>query len=369
MTASYTKEQVLEALREVVDPTYQKSMVDLGTIQNLAVEDDGKVSFVAEVHNPSEELQETLRTAIQSSLKKLGVVDAEVTWKLQVPEREVVGNDPLPDVKNVILVMSGKGGVGKSTVATNLALAFKRMGTRVGLMDADIYGPSIPTMMGTSSPPFSSDGKLIEPIERFGIKMMSIGFMLEDPKQAVIWRGPMLNSALRQFVNDIAWGELDYLICDFPPGTGDVAISLTQHIRPTGAIMVTTPQQVALDDVYKGVSMCQKIHVPVLGVVENMSGFVDSAGVKHAIFGEGGGQLVADFAKAPLLGQVPIEPEVREWGDKGTPIVQAAPGSAAADVFMGVADKLATRIAEAAFERSGRDKPQAQNKKRLRLVD
>jgi len=251
----------------------------------------------------------------------------------------------MPGVKNVVLVMSGKGGVGKSTVATNLALALSRTGQRVGLLDADIYGPSIPTMLGVTGRPVSLDGKTIEPLTRFGIKMMSIGFLLEDSRQAIVWRGPMLHGALQQFLNDVHWGDLDYLLLDLPPGTGDVALTLSQRVRATGAVIVTTPQPVATDDVYKSVSMCQKVSIPILGVVENMSFFVDSAGVRHEIFGKGGGQAIADFAQAPLLGQVAIDQTVREWGDKGTPVVQAAPESEPAKSFAKIAEALGERVA------------------------
>jgi ATP-binding protein involved in chromosome partitioning len=265
--------------------------------------------------------------------------------KPQPPPRELharaVGpDDPVPGVKNVVLVMSGKGGVGKSSVATNVAMALARTGYRVGLLDADIYGPSIPTMLGVSGRPVSLDGKSIEPLARFGVKLMSIGFLLEDPKAAVIWRGPMLHGALQQFMKDVTWGELDFLVMDLPPGTGDVALTLSQKVKVTGAVMVTTPQAVSTDDVYKSVSMCKKVNIPVLGVVENMSWFVDSAGVRHELFGKGGGQAVAEFAGAPLIGQVPLDPSVREWGDKGTPVVQAAPASEVAKAFAAIAERV-----------------------------
>jgi ATP-binding protein involved in chromosome partitioning len=253
-------------------------------------------------------------------------------------------DDPVPGVAHVVLVMSGKGGVGKSTTATNLALALARSGHRTGLLDADIYGPSIPTMLGVSGRPVSTDGKTIEPLERFGLKLMSIGFLLDDPKAAVIWRGPMLHGALQQFLKDVAWGDLDFLVLDLPPGTGDVALSLSQRLAVSGAVMVTTPQPVATDDVYKAVSMCRKVNIPVLGIVENMAWFVDTAGVKHELFGKGGGQAVADFAEAPLLAQIPIDQSVREWGDQGTPVVQAAPSSAVAGVFMKLAEELVTVV-------------------------
>ena len=259
----------------------------------------------------------------------------------ETPAARTIGNDdPLPSVRNVVLVMSGKGGVGKSTTATNLTLALKRAGYRVGLLDADIYGPSIPTMLGVSGSPVSTDGKSIEPLERFGVKLMSIGFLLEDPKQAVIWRGPMLHGALQQFLKDVRWGELDFLVLDLPPGTGDVTLTLSQRVGVSGAVVVTTPQAVATDDVYKSVSMCEKVNIPILGVVENMSYFIDTAGVKHELFGKGGGQAIADFAKAPLLGQIPIDQRVRECGDKGTPLVQAEPDGPTAQAFADIAEKL-----------------------------
>jgi ATP-binding protein involved in chromosome partitioning len=254
--------------------------------------------------------------------------------------RAIGPDDPLPGVNNIVLVMSGKGGVGKSSVACNLAMALARAGWRVGLLDADIYGPSIPTMLGVAGRPVSADGKTIEPLSRFGIKLMSIGFLLEDPKAAVIWRGPMLHGALQQFMKDVAWGELDFLVMDLPPGTGDVALTLSQRVKATGALMVTTPQAVATDDVYKSVSMCKKVNIDILGVVENMSWFIDSAGVRHELFGKGGGQAVADFADAPLLGQVPLDPSVREWGDKGTPVVQAAPQGEASKAFAAIAERV-----------------------------
>jgi ATP-binding protein involved in chromosome partitioning len=268
----------------------------------------------------------------------------------ELPARAVGPDDPLPTVKNVVLVMSGKGGVGKSSMATNLAMAMARAGWRVGLLDADIYGPSIPTMLGVSGRPVSLDGKTIEPLARFGIKLMSIGFLLEDPKAAVIWRGPMLHGALQQFMKDVSWGDLDFLIMDLPPGTGDVALTLSQRVKVTGAVIVTTPQAVATDDVYKSVSMAKKVNIPILGVVENMSWFVDSAGMRHELFGKGGGQAVADFAEAPLLGQVPLDVAVREWGDKGTPVVQAAPQSEASKAFAAVAERVVEQCEQAHAE-------------------
>jgi ATP-binding protein involved in chromosome partitioning len=224
-------------------------------------------------------------------------------------------------------------------------------------------------MFGIQGFPTSEDGKTIEPLERFGIKLMSIGFLMEDTKAAIVWRGPMLHGALQQFLGDVHWGELDYLVMDLPPGTGDVALSLAQKLKVTGAVIVTTPQEVALQDVYKSVSMCEKLNLPILGVVENMSYFIDPAGLKHHLFGEGGGQRVAEFAKAPLLGQIPLEPKVREWGDNGTPIVQAVPNSESALSFTRIADKLTALIAQRHFARQGGEKlPTTSGPRRLKIV-
>jgi ATP-binding protein involved in chromosome partitioning len=268
--------------------------------------------------------------------------------------RAIGPDDPLPGVKNVILVMSGKGGVGKSSVATNVAMALSRMGYRVGLLDADIYGPSIPTMFGVAGRPVSLDGKRIEPLARFGVKLMSIGFLLEDPTVAVIWRGPMLNSALIQFMQDVRWGALDYLILDLPPGTGDVALTLSQRIGSPLGVIVTTPQEVALQDVYKAVSMCRKVGIEMVGVIENQSSFVcDGCGKRHDLFGVGGGRKIADFAAAPLIGQIPMDTSVRESGDAGTPVVQAAPTSAAATALSSAAQQLAHRIGIGHLSRLG----------------
>jgi ATP-binding protein involved in chromosome partitioning len=263
---------------------------------------------------------------------------------LDLPTREVLPDDPVPLVKSVVLVMSGKGGVGKSTVASNLAVALTRLGAKVGLLDADIYGPSVPTMFGVHGQPLT-DGARIRPHERFGIKLMSIGFLLDDPKSAVVWRGPMLHGALLQFLKDVAWEELDVLLLDLPPGTGDVALTLAQRVRSTGAVIVTTPQEVALQDVYKSVSMAKKVGIPILGVVENESFFLcDGCEKRHELFGSGGGQKIADFAGAPLLGQIPLVPAVREWGDAGTPLVEAQPGSVAGKAFMEVAERLVAEL-------------------------
>jgi len=259
--------------------------------------------------------------------------------------RAIGDDDPVPGVKDVVLVMSGKGGVGKSTVAANLALSLARLGKKVGLLDADMYGPSVPTMFGIAGRPLG-DGTKIQPLSRFDVKLMSVGFLLEDEKAAVVWRGPMLHGALVQFLKDVDWGELDYLVLDLPPGTGDIALTLSQKIKSSGAVIVTTPQEVALQDVYKSVSMAHKVGIPILGVVENESYFVcDGCEKRHEIFGSGGGEKVAAFAESELMGQIPIDVAVRQWGDAGTPIVQASPGSASARAFAAVAERLVSRLA------------------------
>ena len=341
----HSSDALIAALRTVVDAA-GVSIVDAGLVKEAA-DADGRVAVTLDVGEGNS--RAAIGSRVRETLLALGGVDrVDIRWRDDVPGRAIAADDPMPGVKHIILVMSGKGGVGKSTTATNLTLALHRLGYRVGLLDADIYGPSIPTMLGISGRPVSTDGKHIEPLERFGVKLMSIGFLLEDPKQAVIWRGPMLTGALQQFMKDVQWGNLDFLVFDLPPGTGDVALSLSQRVRSTGAVVVTTPQNVATDDVFKSVSMAQKLEIPVLGVVENMSYFLDPAGLRHEIFGKGGGQAVADFAGAPLLGQLPIDTTVREWGDKGTPVVQAMPQSPIAQMFIAIAERLVDTIAEGA---------------------
>jgi ATP-binding protein involved in chromosome partitioning len=287
-----------------------------------------------------------LGALIERALRDLpGVNDVALRLRLDPGKREIPADDPVPGVKSVVLVMSGKGGVGKSTVAANLAVGLARTGARVGLLDADLYGPSIPTMLGASGR-LMGDGQKILPLERLGIKIVSIGFLLEDPRSAVVWRGPMLHGALVQFLRDVEWGTLDYLLLDLPPGTGDVAITLSQKVKASGAVLVTTPQRVAVDDVVRAVSMCQKVDIAVLGVVENQSYFVCEHGSRYELFGAGGGQAVAELAHAPLLGQIPLHPAVRRWADEGTPVVEAEPGTPIAEAFCRVVDSLVVRVAQ-----------------------
>jgi ATP-binding protein involved in chromosome partitioning len=363
-----TVERVQIALREVQDPTYGKPLADLGLASNVAVR-DGVVSLDVTQHAVSDSHQKLLQGELDRVLGAAGASRVDVRFKIEAPMRRTNADDPVPQVRNVVLVMSGKGGVGKSTCAANLALALHRAGARVGLLDSDIYGPSVPTMLGVSGHPRSIDGKKIEPLERFGMKLMSIGFLIESDRDAIIWRGPMVQGALNQFLADVAWGELDYLVLDLPPGTGDVALSLAQRLKTTGTVIITTPQEIALQDVYKSVSMCKKLNLPILGVIENMSFFIDPSGARHTIFGEGGGAKVAEFAEAPLLGQIPLDPLIRQWGDDGTPIVQAEPNHPTARAFSAIAEGLSLRIARDAFERAGGEKaPDTEGPRRLKIL-
>ena len=247
-------------------------------------------------------------------------------------------------VTNLILIASGKGGVGKSTVSTNIAMALSKRGFATGLLDADIYGPSIPTMLGEAEKPESHDGKTIQPVERFGLKLMSMGYMV-DPNVAMVWRGPMLASAVTQFVNDVDWGDLDYLIFDLPPGMGDIQLSLAQKVPVTGAVLVTTPQDVALADVYRAKSMFDRVRIPVLGLVENMSYFVcGDCGSEHSIFSKGGGERAAAEMEMPFFGGIPLEPAVREGGDNGEPIVSSSPNCDSSRAFTAIANALVESV-------------------------
>jgi ATP-binding protein involved in chromosome partitioning len=341
-----SREAVITALQQIEVPGTGQSAAQT-LVDDLELEGD-KLRVILSAPGGAAGLQPVVQQIEQRLGALRGVSGVEIVWKPATASRNIAPDDPVPGARNVILVMSGKGGVGKSTVAANLALALHQQGHRVGLLDADIYGPSIPTMFGINGRP-TSDGEKIQPLTRFGVKLMSIGFLLDEPTSAVVWRGPMLHSALLQFLKDVDWGELDFLLLDLPPGTGDVALTLSQRVRSTGAVIVTTPQEVALQDVYKSVSMAQKVGIPVLGVVENESYFVcDGCSKRHEIFGSGGGERVAEMAKAPLLGQVPLDINVRRWGDAGTPVVRAEPASVTARAFVDVAARLIERVNEAA---------------------
>jgi ATP-binding protein involved in chromosome partitioning len=343
-----TQEIVLDALRKVQDPELHRDIVSLGMVKNLDVA-SGKVRFTVELTTPACPLRETIETDCRRALAAVGVNDFEIAFGAQVRgSKSGAGQvDLLPTVKNVVLIAAGKGGVGKSTVAANLAVALKKHGATVGLLDADIYGPSVPILMGVKDNPEKiavNGGFKLKPPVAHGIPVMSIGFFLE-PDQAVIWRGPMLGKALQQLMADVAWGDLDYLVVDMPPGTGDVQITFSQQLKVTGAVLVATPQQVALADVIRAKSMFDKVMVPIIGIVENMSYFIcDNCNKKHEIFSRGGAERAAENFKIPFLGEIPITPALREWGDKGVPILVQEPNSEVSKIFMDVAAKLAGRI-------------------------
>ncbi|MBW2457205.1 MAG: Mrp/NBP35 family ATP-binding protein [Deltaproteobacteria bacterium] len=362
-----TKEAVQAALSNVDDPEIGRPLTDLGMIGDIEI-NGTEVKVAVNLTTPACPMRQKIGDDVSAAVKAAGATAVEIDWGVKQLGRAVEEGDPCPGVKNIVLVVSGKGGVGKSTVAANVAVALSDAGAKVGLLDADMYGPSIPTMFGVSGPVVGDGAGNIKPLERHGIKLMSIGFLLESDKAAVIWRGPMLQGALVQFLNEVRWGELDYLIVDLPPGTGDVALTLSQKVKPSGALLVTTPQAVALADVYKAASMLETVHVPVLGVVENESYFIcDGCDKRHELFGSGGGQLIADFAKAPLLGQLPMDPAVREAGDEGTPVMRAAPDSEVSKAIKTVAERLADRVSVATARRPPEPPPDGSGSKKHHL--
>jgi ATP-binding protein involved in chromosome partitioning len=347
-----TRERVLEALRPVQDPELHRSLVDLGMIKEVTIE-GASVRVQVELTTPACPLRERIREDVERAVRALpGVQTVEVGFSSRVraagtglPDRQ-----PIPGVKNTIAVASGKGGVGKSTVAVNLAVALAQEGATVGLLDADVYGPSIPLMLGAEQQPGLFDNKII-PGRAYGIAVMSVGYIL-DPEKALIWRGPLVSQLIRQFLSDVQWGDLDYLVIDLPPGTGDVQLTLVQTIPLSGAIIVTTPQDVALADAIKGLQMFREVKTPVLGIVENMSYFVcPHCGHVAEIFGSGGGERVANKYGVPLLGQIPIDPAVREGGDRGVPVVVGQPGSSTAQAFREAARQAAARLSVEAVKK------------------
>ncbi|HEY5656527.1 MAG TPA: Mrp/NBP35 family ATP-binding protein [Myxococcota bacterium] len=338
---------VLDALRPIVDPDFHKSIVDLGFVKNIRVEGP-RVSFTIELTTPACPVKEQFKRAAQERVLALdGVEDVQVTMTADTrgAAHAQSSAEVLPGVKNTIAVASGKGGVGKSTVAVNLALAIAETGARVGLMDADVYGPSLPLLMGVHGRPQATQNRVI-PHESLGIKLMSMGFFLTEDSP-VIWRGPMVHGLVRQFLTDVEWGELDYLIVDMPPGTGDAALTLTQQAPLAGAIIVTTANDLSLVDARKGLRMFEQVKVPVLGIVENMSYFTppDLPDRKYHIFGQGGGKRTAEELGVDFLGEIPIDPRVVEGGDQGRPIVSDAPDSPTAIVFRELAGRVAQKLA------------------------
>lgn len=353
MTPNITRESVLAALSKVQEPELHQDLVSLGMIRDLQI-DGGAVSFTVMLTTPACPLRGKIEKEAREAVQAIsGVTSVKIKLDSDVPNDGRMRGLVNAPIRNAIAVASGKGGVGKSTVAVNLAVALAQSGARVGLMDADIYGPNLPTMLGAPHMPSPIENRLI-PAENYGVKLMSMGYLVK-PGQPLIWRGPMLNSAIRQFLSDVEWGELDYLIIDLPPGTGDAPLSLAQALPLTGVVVVTLPQQVSLEDASRGLEMFRTLNVPILGVIENMSYLTLPDGSKMDVFGQGGGETMAKSYNVPFLGAIPMNPQVRVGGDNGQPIVLAQPDSDAAQSLRAAAESVAARVSVAAL--SGNDAP------------
>jgi len=348
--ATPDRDAILKALTVVVDPDLRRDIVSLNFVKDVVV-DGGRVAFTIELTTPACPVKDQMRDQAVAAVRALpGVttVDVQLSAKVRSVSAPETGRPPLPGVKNVIAVGAGKGGVGKTTVAVNLALALSKCGSRVGILDGDIYGPNVPMMLGIDTQLTTDDQRRIVPAEKYGVQVISIAFMTKDD-DAIIWRGPMLHGAIQQFFREVAWHDLDYLIIDMPPGTGDVALSLSQTVPVVGAVVVTTPQQVALADSRRAVRMYQKLKIPTLGMVENMS-YYSCTNCHHEadIFGHGGGEKLASELAVPFLGRLPVYQAIREGSDAGIPLVVAEPASAAARAFLTVAERMAAQVSIAA---------------------
>lgn len=346
--SNVTQDSILAALSKVQEPELHKDLVTLNMIRDLVVDGD-KVSFTIMLTTPACPLKNQIEREAKEAVAALpGVGSVDIEFDANVPsDGRTRGLLKLP-IRNAIAIASGKGGVGKSTVAVNIAVVLAQSGARVGLLDADIYGPNVPTMMGVERLP-PVDGEKLVPAEAYGVKLMSIGFLVK-PDQPLIWRGPMLHSAIRQFLTDVSWGELDYLIVDLPPGTGDAALSLAQSLPLSGGVIVTLPQQVSIEDARRGMEMFKQLDVPVFGVVENMS-FLDLPdGTRMDVFGTGGGERLAEESGVPFIGAIPMDPSVRQGGDSGKPVTITDPESPVALALRGIAESVAAQISVAAVQ-------------------
>jgi ATP-binding protein involved in chromosome partitioning len=347
-----TESAVLDALRAVRDPDLHRDIVALKFVKDLRIE-GGRVSFKIELTTPACPVKDQMRDQARALVAALaGVDDVHVEMTAQV--RAAMGPDltkqPIPGVRNIIAVGAGKGGVGKTTVSVNLAIALSQAGGRVAMIDGDIYGPNVPIMLGINTQ-LGTDGRKIVPAVQYGIQLVSMGFLTQDDS-AVIWRGPMLHGVIQQFFREVAWNDVDYLIVDMPPGTGDVALSLSQTVPVAGAVVVTTPQTVSLADTRRAIRMYEKLNVPPRGLIENMSHFVcPTCHTESDIFGKGGGEHLAEEMNVPFLGRIPIYEPIRVGGDTGVPIVIGEPKSTAAQAFRAAAERLAAQISIASFGR------------------
>ena len=346
-----TEEQVLNALSQIQDPDLHRDIVSLGMIKDLNIGTDGVVDFTFELTTPACPVRDQFQTLAQQYAGALpGVTEVRVkmTSNVRPAFLQRDNSNVLPGVKQIIAVASGKGGVGKSTVATNLAAALAESGARVGLLDADIYGPSIPTMLGTHQPPLVKNERLI-PLEAHGMKLMSIG-LLAGADKAMVWRGPLVGKAVQQFLTDVEWGELDYLLIDLPPGTGDASLTVAQQVSLSGVVIVATPQDVALDIAVKALQMFRTVNVTPLGLVENMSYHIcENCGHEAHIFSHGSGEKTAQKLGVPFLGAVPLEEGIREDADLGAPVVVTRPNSAGAKAFREIASKVAAQTSIRSF--------------------
>ncbi|MCC6572207.1 MAG: Mrp/NBP35 family ATP-binding protein [Planctomycetes bacterium] len=342
---AFTEQAVKDALKGVQDPDLHKDLVDLGMIKNIKI-DGGKIELTVELTTPACPLKDQIGNEVTAAIKKnLNPGEIKLNWSANTSATNLTQSDLIPGIKNIILVGAGKGGVGKSTVAANLANALAQHGAEVGLLDADIYGPSVPTMFGIHEQPVATEDQRIIPHVKYGLKLMSMGFLLQEG-QAVVWRGPMLDSALRQFLGQVEWGALDYLVVDLPPGTGDVQLSLSRMVPSAQAVIVTTPQDVALADVKRAIGMFNTVHIHVLGVVENMSYHVcGKCGHKAEIFGKGAGKRCAEKYGISYFGEIPLTEEVVRSGDSGKPILISHPNDPASVALREMASRVAQQIA------------------------
>ena len=340
-------EAIKSALSALIDPVTGTDYVSGKMFKSAETDENGNVKVFIELGYPAKHRAEAVGQAVGEAVRAAGAASVEVSVTQNIIAHKVQGTlRVMPGVKNIIAVSSGKGGVGKSTVSANLALALAHEGARVGVLDADIYGPSQPKMLGASGQPVSADGKTMEPMESLGLQINSIGFMIEED-DPMIWRGPMAAGALQQLITQTNWHDLDYLIVDMPPGTGDIQLTLSQQVPLTGAVVVTTPQDIALIDAKKGLRMFQKVNVPILGIIENMSVFIcPHCGEVEHIFGEGGAKRMSEQYGVPMLGELPLSPAIREAADSGRPTVAAEPESAAAKMYRAIAMKIAGSIAK-----------------------